>query len=86
LAFLTAKKVALTYLLEERRRIVVKRDSLIKAFKEEVKRTNSMTFPTCVDSFTNLWQYEFDSLEDLPPEVEKLIAYRAIELGLMDEE
>ncbi|WP_017434873.1 hypothetical protein [Saccharococcus caldoxylosilyticus] len=65
---------------------MAKRDSLIKAFKEEVKRTNPMTFPIRVDSFTNLWQYEFGSLEDLPPEVEKLIAHRAIELGLMDED
>ncbi|EZP76573.1 hypothetical protein H839_14889 [Parageobacillus genomosp. 1] len=65
---------------------MAKRDSLIKAFKEEVKRTNPMTFPICVDSFTNLWQYEFGSLDNLPPEVEKLIAYRALELGLMDED
>lgn len=62
-----------------------KKESLIKAFKEEVKRTNPMTFPICVDSFTNLWQYEFGALDGLPPEVEKLIAYRAIELGLMDD-
>ena len=62
-----------------------KKEGLIKAFKEEVKRTNPMTFPICVDSFTNLWQYEFGALDDLPPEVEKLIAYRAVELGLMDD-
>jgi hypothetical protein len=65
---------------------VAKRDSLIKAFKEEVKRTNPTTFQICVDSFTNLWQYEFGSFDDLPPEVEKLIAYRVLELGLMDED
>jgi hypothetical protein len=63
---------------------MVKKDSLIKAFKEEVKRANQMTFPICVDSFTNLWQYEFGTLDDLPKEIEDLIAYRAIELGLME--
>ncbi|WP_044894871.1 hypothetical protein [Bacillus alveayuensis] len=61
-----------------------KKDVLIKAFKEEVKRSNHMTFPICVDSFTNLWQYEFDSLDGLPKEIEDLIAHRAIELGLME--
>ncbi|HZG61722.1 MAG TPA: hypothetical protein VEY68_14815 [Anoxybacillus sp.] len=63
---------------------MVKKDSLIKAFKEEVRRSNQMTFPICVDSFTNLWQYEFGTLDGLPKEVEDLIAYRAIELGLME--
>ncbi|RAK21077.1 hypothetical protein B0I26_10329 [Anoxybacillus vitaminiphilus] len=63
---------------------MVKKDSLIKAFKEEVRRSNEMTFPICVDSFTNLWQYEFGTLDGLPKEVEDLIAYRAIELGLME--
>jgi hypothetical protein len=63
---------------------MVKKDSLIKAFKEEVRRSNQMTFSICVDSFTNLWQYEFGTLDGLPKEVEDLIAYRAIELGLME--
>ncbi|MBA2871854.1 hypothetical protein HNQ85_002129 [Anoxybacillus calidus] len=63
---------------------MVKKDSIIKAFKEEVRRSNQMTFPICVDSFTNLWQYEFGTLDDLPKEVEDLVAYRAIELGLME--
>ncbi|WP_027410476.1 hypothetical protein [Anoxybacteroides tepidamans] len=61
-----------------------KKESLIRAFKQEVKRTNQFTFPICVDSFTNLWQYEFGTLDGLPKEIEQLIAYRAIELGLME--
>lgn len=60
------------------------KDSLIKAFKEEVETANQMTFPICVDSFTNLWEYEFGSLEDLPRDIDNIIADRAIELGLMD--
>jgi hypothetical protein len=63
---------------------MVKKDSLIKAFKKEVRRANQMTFPIYVDSFTNLWQYEFGTLDDLPKEIEDLIAHRAIELGLME--
>ncbi|MDQ0245992.1 hypothetical protein J2S09_003570 [Bacillus fengqiuensis] len=60
------------------------RDSLINSFKSEVKKSDQLTFPICVDSFTNLWQYEFGSLDDLPSEIDDIIAYRAIELGLME--
>jgi len=63
---------------------VTKKDALIRAFKEEVRHSNQMTFPICVDSFANLWQYEFGSLDDLPRDIEDLIAHRAIELGLME--
>jgi hypothetical protein len=60
------------------------KESLLSAFKDEIQSTNSMTFPICVDSFTNLWEYEFGSLEDLPRDVDHIIANRALELGLMD--
>ncbi|MFC3884723.1 hypothetical protein ACFOU2_15070 [Bacillus songklensis] len=60
------------------------RDSLINSFKNEVKTSNQMTFPICVDSFTNLWQYEFGSLDGLPAEIDDIIAHRAVELGLME--
>ncbi|MBB5326272.1 hypothetical protein HNQ34_003406 [Anoxybacillus tepidamans] len=61
-----------------------KKESLIQSFKKEVRRTTELTFPICVDSFANLWQYEFGTLDGLPKEVEQLIAHRAIELGLME--
>lgn len=61
-----------------------KKDSLIRSFQQEVKRTNQLTFPICVDSFANLWQYEFGTLDGLPKEIEQLIAHRAIELELME--
>jgi hypothetical protein len=64
--------------------ILFNKDSLIRAFKEEIKHANQMTFPIAVDSFTNLWQYEFGSLDDLPSDIDPLIAHRAIELGLME--
>ncbi|MBB6282727.1 hypothetical protein [Geobacillus subterraneus] len=63
-----------------------KRASLINAFKEEMKRRHPATYPVCIDSFTNLWQYEFGSLEQLPPDIERLVAYRAAELGLADDD
>ncbi|OQP06437.1 hypothetical protein B1690_07965 [Geobacillus sp. 46C-IIa] len=63
-----------------------KRASLINAFKEEMKRRHPAAYPVCIDSFTNLWQYEFGSLEQLPPDIERLVAYRAAELGLADDD
>ncbi|HWO96989.1 MAG TPA: hypothetical protein VNM45_11740 [Bacillus sp. (in: firmicutes)] len=62
------------------------RDNLINSFKSEVEKSDQMTFPICVDSFTNLWQYEFGSLDDLPGEIDDIIAHRAVELGLMEME
>ncbi|ANB62213.1 hypothetical protein [Anoxybacteroides amylolyticum] len=61
-----------------------KKESLIRSFQQEVKRANQQTFPMYVDSFTNLWQYEFGTLDGLPKEIEHLIANRALELELME--
>ena len=63
---------------------MVNRDSLVRAFKEEVSGANQESFPIYVDSFTNLWQYEFGSLDDLPSDIDDLVAQRAIDLGLID--
>ncbi len=60
------------------------KNSLLSAFEDEIRSANQLTFPICVDSFTNLWEYEFGSLEDLPKDVDNIIAKRALELGLMD--
>ena len=62
------------------------RDSLVNSFKSEVEKSDQLTFPICVDSFTNLWQYEFGSLDGLPSEIDDIIAHRAVELGLMEME
>lgn len=61
-----------------------KKESLIRSFRQEIKRANQRTFPLYVDSFTNLWQYEFGALDGLPKEIEQLIANRALELELME--
>ncbi|MDQ0224481.1 hypothetical protein [Metabacillus niabensis] len=60
------------------------KDSLLNSFRNEIKNSSEEEFPKYVDSFTNLWDYEFGSLEDLPYDVDNLIANRAIEYGLME--
>lgn len=60
------------------------KDSLLHSFREDVKSCCEDTFPVYVDSFTNLWDYEFGSLDDVPSDVNDLIANRAIEFGLME--
>ncbi|MCM3164606.1 MULTISPECIES: hypothetical protein [Metabacillus] len=60
------------------------KESLIESFRQDVKNSNADSFPMFVDSFTNLWDYEFGSLDDLPQDVDDLVADRAIEYGLME--
>jgi len=61
-------------------------EQLIEAFKKELKEADARTFPICVDSFTNLWVYEFGSLDNLPKEIDHLISYRGYELCLLEDE
>ncbi|MCL6585687.1 MAG: hypothetical protein K6T72_04080 [Anoxybacillus sp.] len=61
-----------------------KKESLIRSFQQEMKRANQQTFPAYVDSFTNLWQYEFGTLDGLPKDIEQFVASRALELELME--
>jgi hypothetical protein len=63
---------------------MINKDSLIDALKQGVEGANHLTFPICVDSFTNLWQYEYGSLDDLPQDVDDIIANRAVELGIIE--
>lgn len=65
---------------------VDKRASLIQAFQKELKRTRPMASPRCIDSFANLWEYEFGSFETLPPDLKRLVAYRAAEIGWTDDD
>ncbi|ADU95348.1 hypothetical protein GYMC52_2983 [Geobacillus sp. Y412MC52] len=62
-----------------------KRASLIQALQTEMKRAALGTYPACIDSFARLWDYEFGSFDQLPPEIERLVAHRAAELGWMDD-
>jgi hypothetical protein len=60
------------------------KDSLLNSFRNEVKQSNADSFPGYVDSFANLWDYEFGTLDNLPNDVEEIVAERAIEYGLME--
>ncbi|MGM0875022.1 MAG: hypothetical protein ACQEWV_09495 [Bacillota bacterium] len=60
------------------------KESLIDSFRNDVKNSSADSFPMYVNSFTNLWDYEFGSLEDLPHDIDNLVADRAIEYGLME--
>ena len=60
------------------------KESLLNSFRNDVKNSGADSFPMFVDSFTNIWDYEFGSLDDLPHDVDELVAGRAIEYGLMD--
>ncbi|WP_233499238.1 hypothetical protein [Bacillus weihaiensis] len=59
-------------------------ESLLESFRKEVNSKNAESFPAFVDSFTNLWDYEFGSLDNLPHDVDQLVADRAVEYGLME--
>jgi len=59
-------------------------DKLVQGFAEELADTNAVTFPIVVDSFTNYWNYEFGSLQNLPTEIDRIIANKATMLGLME--
>jgi hypothetical protein len=63
---------------------IMLKDSLLNSFRTDVKDSNADSFPLYVDSFTNLWDYEFGSLDNLPHDVDELVADRAIEYGLME--
>lgn len=62
----------------------MEKDELIIQFSEEIDDSNTVTFPIVVDSFTNYWNYEFGSLDDLPKEIDQIIAEKAIKLGLLE--
>jgi len=62
----------------------MEKEELIIQFSEEIDDSNTVTFPIVVDSFTNYWNYEFGSLDDLPKEIDQIIAEKAIKLGLLE--
>ena len=62
----------------------MEKEELIIQFSEEIDDSNTVTFPIVVDSFTNYWNYEFGSLDDLPKEIDRIIAEKAIKLGLLE--
>ena len=59
---------------------------ILQDFHKDLQNATTLTFPICVDSFTNYWSSEFGSLKDLPKEVDHFIAKRGFELGLLENE
>jgi hypothetical protein len=59
---------------------------ILQDFQKDLQDSNALTFPICVDSFTNYWNTEFGSLDELPKEVDHLITKRGLELGLLEDE
>lgn len=62
------------------------KDSLIKALEIELKQSNEHTYPNYIDSFVNLWEYEFGSCDNLPHELDNMVKNRMFELGMFDDE
>lgn len=57
----------------------------IKAFRDNLQDTTPLTFPICVDTFTNYWNHEFGSFNELPKEIDEMIAKRGFDLGLLED-
>jgi len=46
-------------------------ESLARTFQHELKKATKETYQTSIQSFLNLWSYEYDSFEHIPKEIEK---------------
>lgn len=48
-------------------------ESLITAFQKELHQANEQAFQSYIQSFLNIWSYEYNSLEEIPIEVRNLL-------------
>jgi len=48
-------------------------ESLITAFQKELNYATEQNFQSYIQSFLNIWSYEYNSLEELPIEVKNII-------------
>lgn len=64
----------------------MKYESLIQALQSELKQSTEDTYPIYINSFANLLDYEFGSLDELPIELDNFASNRIIELGIFDDE
>ncbi|WP_224752395.1 hypothetical protein [Metabacillus arenae] len=60
------------------------KESLIESFRMEMKDADQQTYTASVDSFTNLWDYQYGYLENLPADIEDHITNRAWEFGMLE--
>ncbi|ATH92885.1 hypothetical protein ACH95_20925 [Bacillus glycinifermentans] len=49
------------------------RESLLKAFYQEIHGADEISFQKAARSFMNLWDYEYGCLDGLPEQADKLI-------------
>ncbi|MCY8089854.1 hypothetical protein MOB87_19660 [Bacillus sonorensis] len=49
------------------------RESLLKAFYQEIQGADETSFQKAARSFMNLWDYEYGCLDDLPEQADRLI-------------
>ncbi|MEC1591041.1 hypothetical protein [Bacillus sonorensis] len=49
------------------------RESLLKAFYQEIQGADETSFQKAARSFMNLWDYEYGCLDDLPDQADRLI-------------
>lgn len=62
------------------------KENLIHALETELKQSNEHTYPLYIDSFLNLWDYEFGMTDDLPGKVDDIVMNRMFELDMIDDE
>ncbi|MDQ0160942.1 hypothetical protein [Aeribacillus alveayuensis] len=48
-------------------------ESLITAFQKELHTANEQAFQSYIQSFLNIWSYEYNSFDEIPFEVSNLI-------------
>ncbi|ALC82100.1 MULTISPECIES: hypothetical protein [Bacillus] len=57
-------------------------EMLLASFEQEVKDTSEPSFHKAVNSFANLWDYEFGCLNELPKEIDQWIGQTMYEYEL----
>lgn len=60
-------------------------ESLIQTFQKELHKANEEAFQSYIQSFLNLWSYEYNSIANIPPRVEKHLYLSDYDIMLNEE-
>ncbi|WP_243291129.1 hypothetical protein [Bacillus sp. FJAT-47783] len=60
-------------------------ENLIQTFQKELHKANEEAFKSYIQSFLNLWSYEYNSMANIPPQIEKHLYLSDYDI-VMDEE
>lgn len=63
----------------------VNKEMLLASFQQEVKDASESSFHKAVNSFANLWDYEFGCVNDLPKDIDQWIGQAMYEYKLYQE-